>query len=81
MTKEMKDGKLYAKSTKKVKHMFDHPVFFILPLFMQLIQECIGFVWLKHASEHMETDSRYLFHNLHLTRVQSPRTEPCTESR
>ncbi len=25
--------------------MFDHPVFFILPLFMQLIQECIGFAW------------------------------------
>jgi hypothetical protein len=64
MTKEMKDGKL----------LFDHPVFFILPLFMQLIQECIGFVWLKQASEHMEAASRYLFHNLHLTQMQSPRT-------
>ena len=74
MTKEMKDGKLYAKSTKKVKYMFDHPVFFILPLFMQLIQECIGFVWLKQASEHMEAVSRYLFHNLHLTQMQSSRT-------
>lgn len=64
MTKEMKDGKL----------LFDHPVLFILPLFMQLIQECIGFVWLKQASEHMEAASRYLFHNLHLTQMQLPRT-------
>ena len=45
MTKEMKDGKLYAQDTKKGEHMFDHLVFFTLPLSMQLIQECIGLAW------------------------------------